>query len=192
MKVRRFALVMALAAAVTAVGVRASQPIQNTQPVASQADTSSPGTLKLTVTISRYQGEKKTGSLPFVLMLVPGIGRDGDTVQLQMGSDVPVPQPLMADGKPVSSYSYRSVGTNIMSSAARMDDGTFRVRVDVTDSQVMSDTNPSMGGGLPRFQTFRSSNRLTMRDGQTLQYTAAADKTSGEFVKLEVMLNVVK
>jgi hypothetical protein len=33
---------------------------------------------------------------------------------------------------------------------------------------------------------------LNLRDAQTLQYTAAADKTSGEVAKLDVTLNVVK
>jgi hypothetical protein len=48
-------------------------------------------TLKLTVVILRFEGEKKIGSLPFVLMVIPGGERDGDGTSIQMGSDVPIP-----------------------------------------------------------------------------------------------------
>ena len=44
--------------------------------------------LKVTVVIARYQGEKRTGSLPFVLTVN---GNDRST-SLQMGADVPYPQ----------------------------------------------------------------------------------------------------
>jgi hypothetical protein len=161
-------------------------------------------TLKLTVVISRFDGDKKTGSLPFILMVVPGpivqtkdgpIERDGDQTSLQMGAEVPVltgPR----NNQPVPSYQYRPVGTNIVASAKVVDDERFNVFLNVTDSQIMSDAGP--GGAAarpdpaPRFQSFKSANRLILRDGQTVQFTAATDKTSGEVVKLDVTLNVIK
>ena len=64
----------------------------------------------------------------------------------------------------------------------------------MNDSQILSDL-PDAGSGLSRaakFQNFTSSARLLLRDGQTVQYTAATDKTSGEVAKLDVTLNVIK
>jgi hypothetical protein len=66
----------------------------------------------------------------------------------------------------------------------------------VTDSQVLA--HPAGGAPAarpdlpPRYQSFRSSNRLLLRDGQTVQYIAASDRASGEVVKLDVTMNVIK
>lgn len=151
--------------------------------------------LKLTVVISRYEGEKKIGSLPFVLAVIPGTDRLGDGTTLQMGSEVPIPSTTIADGKPVMSYQYRSVGTQITASARAYEDGRYQLSLRVTDSQILSETSSVPGDptrGLPRFQSFTSSTGLLLRDGQTMQYTAATDKTSGEVVRIDVTLNVVK
>ena len=155
-------------------------------------------TLKVTVVISRFEGEKKTSSLPFVLMVVPSMspeGRDGEPTSLQMGADVPVSVGAV-NNQPGATWQYRSVGTNITAAARLVDEGRFNVSINVTDSQVMSDI-PKPGSGqkmdpTPWFQSFRTGNRLILRDGQTVQFTAATDKTSGEVIKLDVTVNVVK
>ena len=46
--------------------------------------------------------------------------------------------------------------------------------------------------GVPSFQNFTNRSSLLLRDGQTLQYSAAVDKSSGEVIKLDVTLNVIK
>lgn len=169
-----------------------------------QASKSPSVTLKLTVVISRFQDDKKTGSLPFILMVVPGrivdtkegpVGVDGDETSLQMGAEVPVltgPR----NNQTMPSYQYRSLGTSISANAKVVDDTRFSVMLNVTDSQIMSDVGPggaSQGLDMtPRFQSFKSTNRLLLRDGQTVQFTAATDKSSGEVVKLDVTLNVIK
>jgi hypothetical protein len=110
-----------------------------------------------------------------------------------MAADVPVP---VAGGAPnAPSYQYRSVGTNINAAAKYADEGRYNISVNVTDSQIMADV--AKGGAtrtdpMPAFQSFKSNNRLVLRDGQTVQYTAATDKSSGEVVKLDVTLNVIK
>jgi hypothetical protein len=45
---------------------------------------------------------------------------------------------------------------------------------------------------MPAFRNFKSRNRLLLRDGQTRQYTAATDRITGETVRIEVSLKVVK
>ena len=164
-----------------------------------------PVTLKLTVVIGRYNADKKVGSLPFLLMVIPGSNpdRDGEQTNLQTGARVPVPQttftPTASGGattQPTTSYNYQQFGTNINASARALDATTFNVGLTVTDSQLLSDSPEqaqfAAGVRLPRYQSFTSSNRLILRDGQTVQYTAATDKTSGEVIKLDVTLNVIK
>lgn len=159
-----------------------------------------PVTLKLTVVLSRFNGEKKVGNLPFQIMVIPGSGErgDGDQTSLQTGARVPVPQTTFSADKttPTTSYNYQQFGTNISASARTLDPTTFNVGLTVTDSQLLSDAPDqaqyASGVRLPRYQSFTSSNRLILRDGQTVQYTAATDKTSGEVIKLDVTLNVIK
>jgi hypothetical protein len=75
-------------------------------------------------------------------------------------------------------------------------EGKFSVNVRVQDSSIY--TSPSSGRGVPRlvdplaFRTFSMDNRMEMRDGQTLEFAVATDKVSGETVKVDVTLNVVK
>jgi hypothetical protein len=45
---------------------------------------------------------------------------------------------------------------------------------------------------LPVIRTFRASNNLVLRDGQTRQFTAGADRITGEVVKVDVTLKVAK
>jgi hypothetical protein len=173
-------------------------------PATAQVAQSGQVTLKVAVVITRLNGEKKTGSLPFLLMVVPSMtlnGPDGDRTSLQTGSEVPVPQTVFgppatggAASQPQTSYSYRSVGTNITGAARIVADGQFNVGLTVTDSQIMTDLpdTSAMTKGLPRFQSFTSTTRLLLRDGQSVQYTAATDKVSGDVIKLDVTMNVIK
>jgi hypothetical protein len=46
---------------------------------------------------------------------------------------------------------------------------------------------------LPVMRTFRSrNNRVRLKDGQTRQLTTAVDRISGEMVRVDVTLTVVK
>ena len=47
-------------------------------------------------------------------------------------------------------------------------------------------------GGQPVFRSFQSSNTMILRDGQSVQYTAAADRISGESIRVDVRLTVLE
>ena len=188
MNIRRSVITSALAAVALLLSA-APAVAQNITPNAPPSP--NPGTvLKVTVNISRWEGDKKVGNSPYVLMVVPSWGEvaarnsDGQRTSLQMGSEFPLP--LGADGK----VSYKTLGTNIMVAAYPVDNGKYNVMVSVQDTQV---DRPKPGqGGLPSFQNFRADNRLVMADGQTIQYTVATDSVTGQIVKLDVTMNVVK
>jgi hypothetical protein len=46
--------------------------------------------------------------------------------------------------------------------------------------------------GVSATHTFRTTNALVLRDGQSTEFTTAVDKVSGEMIKASVTLAVVK
>jgi hypothetical protein len=46
--------------------------------------------------------------------------------------------------------------------------------------------------GSPTFRTFVVTNSAVLKDGQSTRFSSATDNVSGETVKVDVMLNVVK
>src|SRR5688572_8823769 len=174
---------------VTALVLSGADRVQAQQ--AGRAAEGPPVPLKVTVEISRFEGAKKTASLPFVLWVNTGSGGHG---QIQMGSEVPVPQATVSNKEgttvPVQSYSYRPLGTNITCEAAALADGLYRLTLNVNDSQIFRTTTGSQVG--PIYQNFKSINSPILRDGQSVQFAVATDKTSGEVIKLDVTLNLVK
>ncbi len=159
--------------------------------------------LKVQVVVSRYQGEKKVSSLPYLLSVV---ANDNDKTSLRMGVDVPIPTTVFAAAVagglaniPQTSYTYRSVGTNIDCSARTLDEGMFKLDLAVEDSSVFvtdkdggASASPASGMPAPSLRRFTSSFNLMLKDGQTAQHTSATDPVSGEVLRIDVTLNVLK
>jgi hypothetical protein len=146
--------------------------------------------LKVQVTISRFEGEKKTLSLPYSLLVNSPDSEWGERTSLRMGIDVPIrlgPAGVGPDGKPTASYQYRNVGTRIDCRSSRYQDRYF---LDLTVEQ-SSLNNPSerasfVNPDIPVFRSFNSSFWGILRDGQSVTTVAAADPVSGESVRIEV------
>lgn len=151
----------------------------------SPAATAPPVSVKVQLVLSRFQGEKKVSSMPYILQLT---ANERSTTNLRMGTDVPV-----ATGQ--GGYNYRPVGTNIDCRAETVGDGTYKLYVTVNDSSVRF---PEEGKAEPRasmapsFRSFTANFSLLIRDGQTAQYTSATDPASGEVLKVDATLNVLK
>jgi hypothetical protein len=161
--------------------------------------------LRVLIVISRYQGEKKISSVPYTLSVNAGPipGNRGPGSQLRMGAKVPIPvvQPPKADGKPPvdmtngGPYTYEQIGTNIDCSANSTADGRFDVNVSISETGVVTDPTLSpatRSSGPVIFRSFQTNSQLTLRDGQTTQFTAATDASNGEIVRIDVTLNLVK
>jgi len=154
--------------------------------------------LKIQVVISRYQAEKKVSSLPYTLSV--NANERGST-SLRMGAQVPIATAMMplvdAVGKSSvpQTLQYKDVGTNIDCSASTTDDGRFRLAITIEDSSIIPDEakpEPGLVKGSPSFRSFRTTEALLLRDGQALQFTSATDKISGDVVKVDVTLTVMK
>ena len=150
--------------------------------------------LKVQIVISRYQGEKRVSSLPYTLSV--NANDPNRTSQLRMGAQIPVTSTsyAAADNKaPLTSYQYRDIGTNIDCGASTADDGRFRLTVSIDDSAVIGDeTKPATVNGAPVFRSFRVTETLLLKDGQSIQFTTATDKVTGDTIKVDVTLTVVK
>jgi hypothetical protein len=159
--------------------------------------------LRVTLVLSRYQGEKKTGSLPYSFTLAAGPDW-GDWVRMRMGVDTPVPvgppPSAKAQGENVAapappSFQYRNVGTNIDCRAIERGDGRYELNLSVENSSALaggdrgSDTSIP---GVPLFRRFDAHSSPVLRDGQSVQTVASTDPVTGEVVKIDVTMNVVK
>lgn len=165
--------------------------------------------LEMQVVISRYQGEKRVSGLPYVLSLKSNppntFGNPGTNASLRLGSRIPVRRQVVtpaSDGKPsttTDSVNYENVGTNIDARATALEDGRFEVTITINESSVITDTQQASDlrgaagmGEYPVFRSYQSTNTLFVKEGQTTQFTAASDRVSGEVVRVEVKLTVVK
>ena len=189
------ALVFAVALASTAIV--ATQEKDKDKPAAStpKAAPAAVTPVKVQVVIARYQAEKKISSMPYTLTMnaVP----PNNHANLRMGTKIPVTMLMMSNipkdapqGGPIQ---YQDVGTNIDCFTTLLDDGRFLLNITIDDSSVYPDEQaPGGAKGNPSFRSFRASNSMVLKNGETGQFTTATDKVSGEIVKVDVTLTVMK
>jgi type II secretory pathway component GspD/PulD (secretin) len=151
--------------------------------------------LKVQVVTTRYQGEKKISSMPYTLTL--SAQRPNNHATLRMGTKIPVMMVSSAnvpkDAPQVGPIQYQDVGTNIDCFSTPLDGGRFLLSITVDDSSVYPDEQlPGGSKGNPSFRSFRASNTMVLKNGETGQFTTATDKVTGETVKVDVTLTVVK
>jgi hypothetical protein len=156
-----------------------------------------PQPLQVLITIARYQGEKRTSSLPFSLSTSSA---PGSKANVRMGGSVAVPSTVFTptaggqvDGpKPLVSYNYQDVGTNIDVTTVP---GTAagRIGLNVTISETtLKPADPGAQGSVPGRNTYQSQNTVFVKDGETAHFTAATDRLTGEVVRIEVKATFVK
>jgi hypothetical protein len=206
---RRLALTLAsaIAAALVAVPSRAQEtpkPETTKTPEAATPRTrKAPTLLRVQIAISRYQGERKLASVPYTLLLTT----DERKARVRMGVEVPIAVATFAKGEdaksgPVTSFEYRNVGTNIDCWAEdRTGEGLYQLVLNVESSSIYASSESRTASGLneaglapdrPLFRTFNVSLNPTVRDGQSVQTVASTDPVTGEVVKIDVTLNVVR
>ena len=151
--------------------------------------------LRVQVVISRFQGERKLGSLPYTF----NVTVEGRPVRVRMGVETPVAVATSSDtGKATTSFQYKNVGTNIDCSAREVgSDGRYQLS---SPSRTLrgcwrggverAARGPDPGrAALPHLQR---QPRPVLRDGQSVQTIASTDPVTGEVVKIDVTMNVVK
>jgi hypothetical protein len=180
---------LALAIAFT-TGSALAQPTQLAQPttfppaVSDKARTPSVVALRVQLTVTRSEGDKRLATVPLTLTVLTS----GEPGRLNMGAESPIPAP--APGQSVGTvdpagFNYRQTGTAVTATASRRDAG-YQLTL-LIDSTWVNETSGKQG--LPQFGSFRAEQSLTLTDGQTVQFTSAADPASQQTVKVEVSIS---
>ena len=152
-----------------------------------------PGTpLKVQVVFSRYQGEKKVGSMPYTLT----VNADDRPTAVRVGIQVPILVFLGADKG--TTVMFKDVGNNLDCSAESLPDGRFNLGFSLEQGSVYVDdvttkaVREAAAFHAPVLRNFKSQTNVVLRDGQSTEYIAATDPISGEVLKIDVTLRVVK
>ncbi len=146
--------------------------------------------LRVHLVVTRYQGERKTGSAPYSFLVLAGDPK----ARVRMGVEAPIA--VVTPG----SYQYKNLGTSIDCSAEERGPGIYVLNLSVENSsayaaEARSASSPpelAVIGDRPLFRSFSVALNPVLRDRQTIQAVASTDPISGEVVKIDVTLEVVK
>ena len=123
---------------------------------------------------------------------------------MRMGVDTPVPVTTFAvrprAGSPTTSFQYKNVGTNIDCArvgrwaTAATSSAQRRELLGVLSTGPVERRCPADAtrAAVPLFRRFETSLDPLLRDGQSVQTIASTDPVTGEVVKIDVTMNVVK
>ena len=155
--------------------------------------------LQVQVVISRYLGDKRVSSLPYTLSMS---SERGGQANLRLNGEVPVPTTVFTPGDgsdakpattPLTSFTYRTLGTNINLQSVASSEGRFGLNVTVSENWVQPAGAGDKGTRIaPSFGNYQSQNTVHVRDGETAQFTAATDRITGEVIRVEVTARVLK
>jgi hypothetical protein len=146
--------------------------------------------LRVQLVVSRYEGEKKSGSLPYVFVVTPN---PASQMHIRFGVEVPVPSPnFAASTTSPGPVEYRNMGTNIDCFNVRdLTGGRYQFDVNVQNSAALPGQDPSKDAR-PLFRRFDSSFTVVLRDGQSMQTIASTNPVTGEVLKIDVTLDVLR
>ena len=186
-------LALLLAALAMATPWVSAQEKPKSEDAAPEAHQTEPTPLKISITFTEFEGDKKVKSLPYTTIVIAD-GKNPKSV-VKMGSRVPV-----YAGK--DQMVYLDVGSNIDCQASRTKDNKFDLRLALDRSWVEGDVAVPVDPGAtsqtsgqfpePIVRRFLSELSLTLRDGQTVESSFATDPLSGKVFRVEVSLNIVK
>jgi hypothetical protein len=191
MKIARFALAAILVLSV--VPHRLSAQDSEKSDAKKHSDT-----LKVKITFSENEGDKKLSNLPYTFYLKAGDPNSASWTKVRMGSRVPV-----YAGK--DGMQYIDVGTNIDARAVAADGGGFDIYVKLERSWVEGEVNintdqtspgPSKSSAAtfkqPIIRQFKTDLTLTLHDDETIETAQASDPLSGKVLTISVTMNVTK
>jgi len=150
--------------------------------------------IKVQVVYTEYDGDKKVSSMPYSFTVISDERVGGRyTTSLRTGIRVPIE----TDGKDQKT-TYLDIGSNIDCGIETGDDGRFHVYLTFERSALYPNksgegeklvTNP---GGNPLVRTFRGSQNLILRDGQSSENLLSTDPLNGHSLRVSVTINVQK
>ena len=149
-----------------------------------------PISLKVDVTISRYEGDKRTSSKPYSLRVTTG-----SQTSFTTGRSVPIPSSK-------DTITYHPIGTNLNAGASHLGDGRFSLDLRIEETSLEASPagppgpTPAVQGGTltaaPAIVSLRVNNIVVLGDGETAEFLSSTDPVSGAVSKVEVRLTVLK
>ena len=184
---------LAVVAVLLGPGLSLAQDAEKPSENAKLAATSTPKNaiaVKLHVTVSKYQSEKKVSSVPFTVSLTD----NNIWNRIRAGARVPIPMATMTpNATGPTPYNYEQVGLSIDSRAISLPSGAFQVEMNASDTSVVAGEQATAGAaGAPVFRTISVASTTVLKDGQTTQLSTATDPISGLVMRVDVTLNVSK
>ena len=148
--------------------------------------------LKVLVVLSRFDGDTKLASMPYTLLV--NAGERDNRATLRMGVSLPIGAPVKS-----GTFAFHDVGTNMDCAASPGDGGRYRITLSVNHTSVFESDAQHLQAAIPRpgnsaqlLRSFTSSFVLNLKDGETGQSIAATDPVTGEVMKIDVTVHVVK
>lgn len=140
------------------------------------------------------QAESATTSrLPYSLLVAVG----GQATRLRVDVNVPygTSTRVLDGGIKSTERQYHPTGTSIDCGATRLPDGRYRLQLSVSDTSIVSSERVDAAAGASTgvaFRTLSVTNTLYVRDGQTLPFSVGTDRITGETLRADVTLTVLK
>jgi Flp pilus assembly secretin CpaC len=159
------------------------------KPVALRGETVNAIPLRLNILLTRQQGEKKVSSRPYSMLLHAPSSPADNRVELFVGAQVPF---LAGGTEQPATLSFKNAGVSLRADAGILPDGRYRLAVKFDDSSVVAPDGATAGAVGPVIRVFTASTNLFLRDGESASFASAIDPLTGESVKADVTLNVLK
>jgi hypothetical protein len=146
-------------------------------------------TLKVQVTFTEYDGEKKLANLPYAFFVQAGDGGPHSPwTKVRMGNRVPITTGGEG-GK--TAFQYIDIGTNIDARGVYDEDGRLELLLNLERSWVEGDVKVEQVKQ-PVIRQFKTELTLPIKDGQSIQATQAPDPVSGKMSTITVVVSVLK
>jgi hypothetical protein len=150
--------------------------------------------VKVQIVFAEYDGDKKVSSMPYSFSVVSDEKMGGKySASLRTGIRVPIE----TDGKEQKT-TYLDIGSNIDCGIESDENSRYHVYLTFERSALYPNksgegeklvTNP---GGNPLVRTFRGSENLILKDGQTSENLLSTDPLNGHTFRVSVTINVQK
>jgi hypothetical protein len=146
--------------------------------------------VRLEVVMTRSQGDTVIARLPYTLLLSAG----GSGARVYGGIQLPI----LVRHEGSNTMMFKNAGGNVFARTWALEGGRFKVDL-TTEYGGVYPTNgesateePDVSPAAPVLRSFSSNATITLGDGQSTVFSDSADPITGETVKTEVTLHVVK
>jgi hypothetical protein len=151
-------------------------------------------TLRVDVVLSRARDGKTISRVPYSLLVNAGdgINERSSRSSLRVGVDVPTgrEQTSKTGDNMTTQSEFRYLGTRIDCSATILQDGVYKVWINLQDSSLVPlDADPR---AVNAHRQYSVSNHLTLREGVPLPFSVGTDQLTGETTRAELTVTAVK